>query len=61
MNKQHGGARPGAGRKKGKHRVQVCFRIEEELMEKMAEIGNKNKFVNIAIREKIERGGVEKI
>lgn len=58
MEKQnkHGGSRPGSGRKKGKTRIQVCFRIEEELMEKMAEIGNnKNKFVNIAIREKLER------
>lgn len=54
--KQHGGARPGSGRKKDKPRVQVCFRIEEELMDKISEISsNKNKFVNAAIREKLER------
>lgn len=54
--KHHGGARPGAGRKKDKPRKQVCFRIEEELINKIEETGvNKNKFVNIAIREKLER------
>ncbi len=63
MEKQnkHGGARPGSGRKKGKTKIQACFRIEEDLLDKISKIGNKNKFVNIAIREKIERGGVEKI
>lgn len=55
-NKQRGGARPGAGRKRDKPRKQVCFRIEEELINKIEETGvNKNKFVNIAIREKLER------
>lgn len=54
--KQRGGARPGSGRKKGKTKIQACFRIEEDLLDKMSEIGNnKNKFVNIAIREKLER------
>lgn len=59
--KQHGGSRPGSGRKKGKTKIQTCFRIEEDLLDKIAEIGNKNKFVNIAIREKLERGKVEKL
>ena len=59
--KQRGGARPGSGRKKGQTKIQACFRIEEDLLDKIAKIGNKNKFVNIAIREKIEREGVEKI
>lgn len=53
--KQRGGFRPGSGRKKGKTKIQACFRIEEDLLDKMSEIGNKNKFVNTAIREKLER------
>jgi len=52
--KQRGGSRPGAGRKKDKERVQTCFRIESDLLYKIKGC-NKNKFVNDAIREKLER------
>lgn len=59
--KQRGGARPGAGRKKGKTKIQACFQIEAELMEEIKGMKDRNMFVNNAIRERIERGGVEKI
>lgn len=54
-NKQRGGSRPGSGRKKGAIKKLVSFRIEDELLKKLEEVGNKNKFVNAAIREKLER------
>ena len=50
----HGGARPGSGRKKGPTKVPASFRIETELLEKIKDL-NKNRFVNIAIREKLEQ------
>ena len=52
--KQRGGARPGAGRKKGKTMLPISFRIEN-ILQKLKDVGNKNRFVNIAIREKLER------
>lgn len=54
-NKQRGGSRPGSGRKKGAIKKLVSFRIEDELLKKLEEVGNKNKFVNAAIREKLEQ------
>lgn len=53
--KQRGGSRPGSGRKKGKTKVQICLQIDSELAGKLKELSNRNKFVNAAIREKLER------
>ena len=53
--KQRGGARPGAGRKKGKTMLPISFRIEENILQKLKDVGNKNRFVNIAIQEKLEQ------
>ncbi len=51
--KQHGGARPGAGRKK--IREQMCLQIDLDLVDKVKCLKNRNNFVNAAIREKFER------
>ena len=56
-NNNHGGARPGSGRKKGTTKVPASFRIETELLEKIKDL-NKNRFVNEAIREKLDREGI---
>ena len=56
-NNNHGGARPGSGRKKGPTKVPASFRIETELLEKIKDL-NKNRFVNEAIREKLDREGI---
>lgn len=53
--KQRGGARPNAGRKKGKRRIQLCVQIDADLIDKIKETGDRNKFINSAVREKLER------
>lgn len=56
-NNNHGGARPGSGRKKGTTKVPVSFRIEIDILDRIKGL-NKNMFVNEAIREKLDRENV---
>lgn len=54
--KQHGGARPGAGRKKTVK--QVSFQLDLDLIPRTEKIKNKSRFYNEAIREKMDKEGI---
>lgn len=58
VTKNHGGARPGAGRKKTT--VRYFFNLDNDLAESLNNMPksiapNKSRFINQAIREKLER------
>lgn len=55
--KKKGGARPGAGRKKGKSKKYITLTIDIDLAEQINNIKNKSQFINSAIREKLEKWG----
>ena len=53
--KKLGGRREGAGRPKGVTQKPVLLKLDIELMERLATVSNRNRFINQAVREKIER------
>jgi hypothetical protein len=51
--KNHGGARPGSGRKKSTKAT--SFHLDIDLIDRVNDIKNKSRFFNAAIREKLDR------
>ncbi len=52
--KPRGGARKGAGRKRGKNTVPMTFSIQITTAQALKEIGNKSRFVNEAILKALQ-------
>lgn len=52
-----GGKREGAGRPRGRTQKGISLRLDLDLFERLSLIGNRNSFINTAVREKLDREG----
>lgn len=51
----NGGKKEGAGRPIGLKQKPISVRLDIDLFEKLSDIPNRNRFINNAVREKLDR------
>ena len=50
-----GGKRQGAGRPSGLNQKSISVRLDLDLLDRLSSVGNRNGFINNAVREKLDR------
>lgn len=50
-----GGKREGAGRSRGVNQKPISVRLDLDLAERLSGMANRNRFINEAVREKLDR------
>ena len=50
-----GGKRDGAGRPSGLNQKPIAVRLDLDLLDRLSSVGNRNGFINNAVREKLDR------
>ena len=50
-----GGKREGVGRPSGLNQKAISVRLDLDLIERLSSVGNRNGFINDAVREKLNR------